>query len=83
MQVDDRLILRFRFYLFGRFILGVSYEVDNYLSDVLGFAELIKFNSSNEEKVIKSSERIINTASSFSRMIKKYSFYLRGNRKRI
>lgn len=77
MQVDERLISWFRFYLFGRFILGVSHEVDNYLSVVLGFAELIKINPSNEEKVIKSSEKIINSASSLSRMMKKYSFYLR------
>lgn len=80
MQVDEKLISWYRFYLFGRFIPGASHEIDNYLSVTLGFSELIKINASVEDKVIKSSEKIMNSSEKLSKLMKKYSFYLREHK---
>jgi signal transduction histidine kinase len=77
MRVDEKLLSWYRFHLFGRFILGVSHEIDNYLSVILGFSELLKLSPGNEQKLLKSVEKITGSAENLSRLIKKYSYYVR------
>ncbi|RMG60702.1 MAG: sensor histidine kinase [Deltaproteobacteria bacterium] len=75
MTVDERTVAWYRCYLFGRFVLGVSHEVDNYMSVILGFAELLKMYPREEEKVVSSVEKIIRSADALSEMFKTFAFH--------
>ncbi len=79
MIIDDRVVSWYRFYLFGRFVMGVSHEVDNYMSVILGFAELLRMNPSETGRVVSSVEKIIKSADSLAHMFKKYSFHVKPN----
>ncbi|NNG47801.1 MAG: hypothetical protein HKM86_11895, partial [Deltaproteobacteria bacterium] len=47
--MDRKAIEQFRLALFGRIVMGVSHEVDNHLSVVLGFAELLQIMGAGEK----------------------------------
>jgi hypothetical protein len=49
--MDRNVIERYRLSLFGRMVMGVAHEVDNHLSVVLGFSELIQLAAGKEQKV--------------------------------
>src|SRR5512143_4015662 len=49
--MDRNVVERYRLGLFGRMVMGVAHEVDNHLSVVLGFSELIQLAAGKEQKV--------------------------------
>jgi signal transduction histidine kinase len=75
--VDRLSIERFRLALFGRMIMGVAHEVDNHLSVVLGFAELLQFAGGNEKKVQDSAGKIMAAGDRINRIVKQFSHYVR------
>jgi len=77
MRVDAKLINWYRFYLFGRLIMGVSHDLDNHLSVVFGYAELLSMNPEESEKVVKSTEKILSSAGKISSLLQQYSHYAR------
>lgn len=77
MLVDEKTVMWYRLHLFGRFIFGISHEIDNYLSVVVGFSELMKLRPENGENVRRSAEKIMGSAENLSRMMKKYTYYAR------
>ena len=40
--MDRNVVEQYRLALFGRMVMGVAHEIDNHLSVVLGFSELIQ-----------------------------------------
>src|SRR3990172_4618838 len=48
--MDRKAIEQYRLALFGRMVMGVSHEVDNHLSVVLGFAELLQASGGGGEE---------------------------------
>jgi signal transduction histidine kinase len=71
------VIERFRLALFGRMIMGVAHEVDNHLSVVLGFAELLQLTSGNERKVQDGAGKILAAGDRINRIVKNFSQYVR------
>ncbi len=77
MRVDAKLVEWYRFYLFGRLIMGVAHDLDNHLSVVFGYAELLSMSPGEAEKVVNSTEKILRSAEKISSVIKQYSHYAR------
>jgi signal transduction histidine kinase len=75
--VDRATIERFRLALFGRMIMGVAHEVDNHLSVVLGFAELLQLTAGNEKKVQEGAMKIMGAGDRINRIVKQFSQYVR------
>jgi two-component system NtrC family sensor kinase len=80
MSVNEKLLEWYRFFLFGRLIVGVNHELDNYLSVVLGYAELLSSFSSDEDKVVEIGGKIMGSAEKISDMFKNYSTYVRPHK---
>ncbi|MBP2674763.1 MAG: hybrid sensor histidine kinase/response regulator [Deltaproteobacteria bacterium] len=57
--------------------MGVAHEVDNHLSVVIGFSEIIQISVSNEQKVISSAGKILSAGERIATLIKQYSQYVR------
>lgn len=75
--MDRRTIEQFRLSLFGRMVMGVSHEVDNHLSVVLGFAELIQATGARERKALDGAEKILSAGEKIASIIKRFSHYAR------
>ncbi len=75
--MDRGTIERYRLALFGRMIMGVAHEVDNHLSVVLGFAELLQLTSGNEKKVQDGAGKIMSAGDRINRIVKQFSQYVR------
>lgn len=75
--MDRATIERFRLALFGRMIMGVAHEIDNHLSVVLGFAELLQLTAGNEKKVQEGAVKIMSAGDRINRIVKQFSQYVR------
>ncbi len=75
--MDRRDVERYRLSLFGRMVLGVAHEVDNHLSVVLGFSELIQLAAGREQKVRDGAGKILSAGEKIGAIIHQYSRYVR------
>jgi len=75
--MDRRAVELYRLSLFGRMVMGVAHEVDNHLSVVLGFSELIQMSAGNEQKVRDGAGKILSAGEKTGAIIKHYSQYVR------
>jgi len=67
----------YRLTLFVRMVMGVAHEVDNHLSVVIGFSELIQMTAGNETKVRDGAGKILTAGEKIGAMIKSFSQYAR------
>lgn len=74
--MDRKTVEQYRLALFGRLVMGVSHEVDNHLSVVLGFAELLQV-SGVEKKEVESAGKILSAGEKIAAIIKQFSHYVR------
>ncbi len=75
--MDRKAIEQFRLALFGRIVMGVSHEVDNHLSVVLGFAELLQIMGAGEKKALEGAEKILSAGEKIAAIMKQFSHYVR------
>ncbi len=75
--MDRKMIEVYRLSLFGRMAMGLAHEVDNHLSVVIGFSEIIQISASNEQKVVASAGKILSAGEKIAALIKQYSQYVR------
>jgi len=75
--MDRTAVERYRLYLFGRMAMGVAHEVDNQLSVILGFSELIQIAAGNEQKVRDGAGKILAAGERTGAIIRNYSRYVR------
>lgn len=75
--MDRRAIEQYRLSLFGRMVMGVSHEVDNHLSVILGFAELIQLAGGAEKRAIDGAGKILAAGEKINAIVKQFSQYVR------
>jgi signal transduction histidine kinase len=75
--MDRRVVEQYRLALFGRMLMGVAHEVDNHLSVVLGFSELIQLSSGNERKVRDGAGKILSAGEKIGTIVQQFSRYVR------
>jgi len=75
--MDRRDAERYRLSLFGRMVMGVAHEVDNHLSVVLGFSELIQLAAGKEQKVRDGAGKILSAGEKIGAIIRHFSRYVR------
>jgi signal transduction histidine kinase len=75
--MDRKAVEQFRLALFGRVVMGVSHEVDNHLSVVLGFAELLQIMGTGEKKALEGAGKILSAGEKIAEIIKHFSHYVR------
>ncbi|MDA8122438.1 MAG: HAMP domain-containing sensor histidine kinase [Deltaproteobacteria bacterium] len=75
--MDRKRVDQYRFALFGRMVMGVAHEVDNYLSVIMGFAELIQISGAGEKKSLDSVGKILHAGERINNIIKHFSYYVR------
>ena len=75
--MDRKTVEQFRLALFGRMVMGVSHEVDNHLSVVLGFAELLQVSEDGEKKVLNGAGKILSAGEKIAAIFKQFSHYVR------
>lgn len=75
--MDRKVVEQYRLALFGRMVMGVSHEVDNHLSVVLGFAELLQVLGPGEKKALESAGKILSSGEKIAAIIKQFSHYVR------
>jgi signal transduction histidine kinase len=75
--MDRKAVEQFRLALFGRIVMGVSHEVDNHLSVVLGFAELLQIMGTGEKKTLEGAGKILSAGEKIAEIIKHFSHYVR------
>jgi signal transduction histidine kinase len=75
--MERNVIDVYRFGLFGRMVMGVAHEVDNHLSVVIGFSELIEMTASNEPKVRDAAGKVLSAGEKIGAIIKCFSHYAR------
>ena len=75
--MDRKHVETYRLSLFGRMVMGVAHEVDNHLSVVIGFAELIQMTAGNETKARDGAGKVLSAGEKIGTMIKSFSRYVR------
>lgn len=75
--MDRRGVEQYRLALFGRMVMGVAHEVDNHLSVILGFAELIQIAGGAEKKAIDGAGKIIAAGEKINAIVKQFSQHVR------
>ncbi len=75
--MDRRTVEQYRLSLFGRMVMGVAHEVDNHLSVIIGFSELIRMAAGVEKKCQDASGKILAAGERINRLIKSFSGYVR------
>ena len=75
--MDRNVVERYRLALFGRMVMGVAHEVDNHLSVVLGFSELIQLSAGNEQKVRDGAGKILSAGEKIGAIVHQFSRYVR------
>ena len=75
--MDRNVVEQYRLALFGRMVAGVAHEVDNHLSVVLGFSELIQFAAVKDGKVRESAGKILSAGEKIGAIIQQYARYVR------
>ena len=68
---------RYRLALFGRMVMGVAHEIDNHLSVVLGFSELIQLAAGKELKVRDGAGKILSSGEKIGAIVQQFSRYAR------
>ncbi len=75
--VNRKAVEQYRLSLFGRMVMGVSHEVDNHLSVILGFAELIQIAAGSEKKAVDGAGKILAAGEKINAIVKQFSQYVR------
>ena len=75
--MDWNVVERYRLALFGRMVMGVAHEVDNHLSVVLGFSELIQLAAGKEQKVRDGAGKILSAGEKIGAIVQQFSRYAR------
>jgi signal transduction histidine kinase len=75
--MDRKVVERYRLALFGRLVMGVAHEVDNHLSVVLGFSELIQLSAGNEQKVRDGAGKILSAGEKIGAIVQHFSRHAR------
>ena len=75
--MDRNVVERYRLALFGRMVMGVAHEIDNHLSVVLGFSELIQLAAGNEQKVRDGAGKILSAGEKIGAIVQHFSRYVR------
>jgi signal transduction histidine kinase len=75
--MDRNDVEAYRLALFGRMVMGVAHEIDNHLSVVLGFSELIQLASGNEQKVRDGAGKILSAGEKIGAIVQQFSRYAR------
>jgi signal transduction histidine kinase len=75
--MDRNVVERYRIALFGRMVMGVAHEVDNHLSVVLGFSELIQMAAGKEQKVRDGAGKILSAGEKIGAIVQQFSRYAR------
>ncbi len=75
--MDRTAIEQFRLALFGRIVMGVAHEVDNHLSVVLGFAELLQMMGAGEKKAVEGAQKILSAGEKIAAIMRQFSHYVR------
>lgn len=75
--MDRAAVERYRQSLAGRMIPGVAHEVDNHLSVILGFSELVQLAAGNEQKVRDGTGKILAAGERTGAIIRNFSRYAR------
>jgi len=75
--MDRNVVERYRLSLFGRIVMGVAHEVDNHLSVVLVFSELIQLAVGKEQKVRDGAGKILSAGERIGAIVQKFSRYAR------
>ena len=75
--MDRNVVERYRLTLFGRMVMGVAHEVDNQLSVVLGFSELIQMAAGKEQKVRDGAGKILSAGEKIEAIVQQFSRHVR------
>jgi len=75
--MDRKVVEQHRLALFGRMVMGVSHEIDNHLSVVLGFSELIQLAAGKEQKVRDGAGKILSAGEKIGAIVQHFSRYAR------
>jgi len=75
--MDRNLVEQHRVALFGRMVMGVAHEIDNHLSVVLGFSELIQMAAGKEQKVRDGAGKILSSGERIGAIVHQFSRYVR------
>jgi signal transduction histidine kinase len=75
--MDRNVVEQYRLALFGRMVMGVTHEVDNHLSVVLGFSELIQLAAGKEQKVRDGAGKILSAGEKIGAIVQHFSRYAR------
>ncbi len=75
--MDRGTVERYRLALFGRMVMGVAHEIDNHLSVVLGYSELVMIAPHNEKKAADNSAKIFAAGEKISVIVRHFSRYVR------
>jgi signal transduction histidine kinase len=75
--MDRNVVEQYRLALFGRMVMGVTHEIDNHLSVVLGFSELIQLAAGNEQKVRDGAGKILSAGEKIGAIVQRFSRYVR------
>jgi signal transduction histidine kinase len=75
--MDRKVVEQYRLALFGRMVMGVAHEIDNHLSVVLGFSELIQLAAGKEQKVRDGVEKILSSGEKIGGIVQHFSRYVR------
>jgi C4-dicarboxylate-specific signal transduction histidine kinase len=75
--MDRKCIETYRLALFGRMVMGVAHEVDNHLSVVIGFSELLQMAAGNEQKVRDGATKVLSAGEKIGAVIRHFSQYVR------
>lgn len=75
--MDRNVVEQYRLALFGRMVMGVTHEIDNHLSVVLGFSELIQLTAGKEQKVKDGAGKILSAGEKIGAIVQQFSRYVR------
>jgi signal transduction histidine kinase len=75
--MDRKVVEQYRLALFGRMVMGVSHEIDNHLSVVLGFSELIQVAVGKEQKVREGAGKILSAGEKIGAIVQQFSRHAR------
>jgi signal transduction histidine kinase len=75
--MDRNVVEQYRLALFGRMVMGVAHEIDNHLSVVLGFSELIQLAAGQEQKVRDGAGKILSAGEKIGTIVQHFSRYVR------
>jgi len=75
--MDRKVVEQYRLALFGRMVMGVAHEIDNHLSVVLGFSELIQLAAGNEQKVRDGAGKILSAGEKIGAIVQRFSRHVR------